>query len=186
MFIGDGARARLLVVAFYHRSEDELHPVAGLGDFAKQVGVLFRVPASIDDDGHIHGGCDLFGRFRRLLGRSIESVGVGAHELEGDQFGPVNVDGLLRPGHGIRDDILVWFQCGIRPVFRRRVVNLDGNARGVRHLPLEKMKGVGSLAPHRQGLGPFAQRYFSDLSRIGRFRYCKCHLSFPPSLLTVA
>ena len=175
MFIGNGAGADLLVIFHNNGADDEIHPVARLGDFTEQLGILLGTAAAVDDYRNIHRRCDLFGRFRCLIARGIQTVGIGADQLQGNHIGAIDPRRLLGPGNGIADDIPVRFQRGLRPVIGRRIVHLDGDAGGMGHFPLEEMKRIRGLPPHRDRVGSFSQHNFLDLSRIGRFWDCKCH-----------
>jgi hypothetical protein len=137
MLVPDRSCPHLFIVALGHGPDNEVHPITGLGHLAKNIRIFLDISASPHDDRNINGCGNFFGGLSSFIRRTVQAIGIGAHQLQGDHFRTITLDTLLSPGHRVIGHILEWLQSCLWPFFRRHIIDLHCNPRSMRHLAFE-------------------------------------------------
>jgi hypothetical protein len=136
-------RADTLVVLVFHGSQGQLHILAVFGNLLEDRFIFFMVGNAPDHQGDVDGTQHLFYRGGGIRGAGIVAIGVGAFELQHDNFGAVFLNAFFGPCGRVGDHVLERFHCRCRPLIGYHVPDFHGNFRLVGHFAL-KLIEVGS------------------------------------------
>ncbi len=155
MAVTHGGSADTLVVFVFHGTEGQLHILAVFGNLLEYRFVFFMVGNAPDHQRDVDGTQHLLDRCGCIRGAGIVAIGIGALELEYDNFGAVFLNAFFCPCGRVGDHVLERFHCRCRPLIGYHVPDLHGYFRFVGHFALKLIEWIAGFAANSNGFVAF-------------------------------